>query len=102
MTHPTSVKGAPAWKFNALGQRGKASGAGYLSNSAGGESAPFEPTEQPTSSAGFERTWKKSCKTSKDRFNYIRYCSLDTLAKIFKVRIFFSSFLPMTCKSAAG
>ncbi|QDZ18392.1 putative dynein attachment factor [Chloropicon primus] len=78
------VKGAPAWRFNSSGvTEGKGKGERPIPQ----EEGSFIPAEQPNTSASFERTWKKSCRTSEERYAYIKFCALDTLAQIFKVEL---------------
>ena len=79
-----AVKGAPAWKFNALGvNEGKGKGDQKLLP----KDEPFQPPEeQPKTSENFERVWKKSCRCSQDRYDFLlKFCTRETIKQIFKV-----------------
>jgi len=77
------VRGAPAWRFNSMGQD-----EGNEVNERTIQNYGNVPTEQPSTSAEFERVWRRCCKTNSERYAFIKFCSLDTLAKIFKASTF--------------
>ena len=43
----------------------------------------FAPTEQPTSSQTFERTWKKDCRTPQDNYTYLHPVSTSKLDRVY-------------------
>jgi len=81
--HQTDKSMAPAWQFAADGTRQSASEQEALVSSSLPSAAP-ETT--PSTSADFEREWRRSCKTDYDKYKYLRLCGPTVLRRIFKAR----------------
>ena len=85
LSPPLAMKGAPAWRFNALGLSEDKESGQKVASTSGADDGGYVATEQPKTSADFERTWKKMCRTNRDKYDYVKFCSAETLSKIFKV-----------------
>lgn len=84
-TQPTKEElGLPSWNFTADG--GRIGETTEASNAVDALSSSF-PNKPPSTGADFQRDWRRQCKTTDDKYRYLKLIPPEQLPAIFKVEI---------------
>jgi hypothetical protein len=70
----------PTWTFAPDGAILKAEQTGHCLPAAA-------PTSQPSTSGEFQREWRRNCPTDDEKYRYLKLCTPEKLASIFKVEV---------------